>query len=100
MKTYQSFSEFYPSYLSEHRDRRNRRMHFLGSCLVLVSALAALALHNFVVLAAMPVVGYGSAWFGHFVFEKNNPATFTHPIYSLMGDWLMFWQILTRRVAL
>jgi len=39
--------------------------------------------------------GYGFAWFAHFVFEKNRPATFRQPVYSFMGDWKMFWEILT-----
>jgi hypothetical protein len=51
-------------------------------------------------LLAALVCGYGFAWIGHFFFEKNRPATFTHPIYSLMGDWMMFWQVLTGRVKL
>jgi hypothetical protein len=50
-------------------------------------------------LVAAPLCGYGFAWIGHLVFEKNRPATFRHPLYSLMGDWVMFWQILTGKIA-
>jgi hypothetical protein len=53
---------------------------------------------NFLWLLALPVVGYGFAWLGHFAFEKNKPATFTNPIYSLQGDWVMFFQMLTGKI--
>ena len=98
-KTYQSFREFYPYYLSEHEDRNCRRMHFVGSWLVLV----ALALGIFVSpwwLLAMPLIGYGFAWIGHFLFEKNRPATFQYPLYSLIGDWVMFGDILRGRIKI
>jgi len=47
---------------------------------------------------AMPLAGYGFAWIGHFFFEKNKPATFTYPLYSLAGDWVMYKDILTGRI--
>jgi hypothetical protein len=53
---------------------------------------------NLLVLAGIPIVGYGFAWFGHILYEKNTPATFKHPFYSLLGDFRMFWDILTGRV--
>ena len=95
-----SFREFYPYYLGEHTDRRCRCLHFIGSWLVIASAVVALATRNAWWLLAAPVCGYGCAWFGHFVYEKNRPATFTHPLYSLLGDWVMFGQILRGRVGL
>ena len=98
-KTYQNFREFYPYYLSEHEDVNCRRLHFLGSWLVLI----ALALGIFISpwwLLAMPLVGYGFAWLGHFLFEKNRPATFKYPLYSLIGDWVMFGDILRGRVRI
>lgn len=72
-------------------------MHFAGSWLVLV-ALVLSVVHNPWWLLAMPVFGYGFAWLGHFVFEKNRPATFRYPLYSLIGDWVMFGDILRGRV--
>ena len=98
MARFNSFADFYPFYLSEHADRRTRRIHFVGSFLVLVCFLW-MAGGDWRWLAAMPVCGYGFAWIGHFAFEKNRPATFQHPLYSLMGDWVMFWQILTGKIA-
>jgi len=100
MSRYASFREFYPFYLSEHRNVRCRRLHFAGSLLVLATiALAAFA-HDARWLRLAPVFGYGFAWVGHFAFEKNRPATFKHPLYSLAGDWVMFVDILRGRVPL
>ncbi|QNK02349.1 DUF962 domain-containing protein [Dyella telluris] len=100
MSQYASFREFYPFYLGEHSDRQCRRMHFAGSTLVLGVIVTALATGNAWWLLLAPVAGYGFAWIGHYVFEKNRPATFTHPLYSLMGDWVMYWQILRGKVKL
>ena len=97
---YASFREFYRFYLSEHSHRMCRRLHFVGSLLVIAVVLAAIASADARWLLLAPVVGYGFAWIGHFYFEKNRPATFQHPFYSLAGDWVMFWDILRRRVSL
>ncbi len=93
-----SFREFYPFYLGEHSNLACRRLHFIGSTLVLAVIVAAIALRNPWLLFAIPFCGYGFAWVGHFFFEHNRPATFTYPLWSLMGDWVMYWQILTGRI--
>lgn len=98
MPRFASFREFYPFYLSEHANRTSRRLHFIGSCGVLVFLALAIVQREPWWLLAMPVCGYGFAWIGHFVFEKNRPATFRHPVWSLMGDWVMFKDILTGRI--
>lgn len=98
MPRFASFREFYPFYLSEHANRTSRRLHFIGSCGVLVLLALAIVQREPWWLLAMPVCGYGFAWVGHFVFEKNRPATFRHPVWSLMGDWVMFKDILTGRI--
>lgn len=95
---YRSFAEFYPFYLSQHQDLSCRRLHFIGSFLVLLLFVAALLFANGWLLLFIPLVGYGFAWVGHFVFEHNRPATFQYPLYSLMGDWVMFAQILTGKL--
>jgi hypothetical protein len=100
METFASFREFYPFYLSEHANRTSRRLHFLGSCGVLALLATALAQRNAWWLLAALGCGYGFAWVGHFVFEKNRPATFSHPLYSLVGDWVMYADILRGRVGL
>jgi len=90
---YQRFAEFYPFYLSEHRNRTCRRLHFLGASLSLVClALFLATLNGWWILAGL-LCGYGFAWIGHFVFEKNQPASFKQPLYSFMGDWVMYGQI-------
>lgn len=99
MAEFDSFAAFYPVYLGEHARPMTRRLHFLGSGLALLCALRFFLSGNFWWLAGALVAGYGIAWFSHLVFEKNRPATFRHPLYSFMGDWLMFWQILTGKIA-
>jgi hypothetical protein len=96
--TYRSFGEFYPFYLSQHADRTCRRLHFAGTSLGLAAAGYAVAtLNGWWILAGL-VAGYLFAWIGHFFFENNRPATFTYPLYSFMGDWLMWTQMLTGRI--
>ncbi len=97
---YDSFTAFYPYYLSEHQNKVCRRLHFLGSGLVLLLLAVAIFSGQFGLLWLLPVVGYGFAWVGHFVFEKNRPATFRYPLYSFVGYWVMFWQMLTRKLPL
>ncbi len=87
---FQSFEEFWPYYVGEHSDPRCRAMHYLGTGLSLACIGTAVVTANPLFLAAVPVVGYGAAWVGHFVFEKNTPATFEHPLWSLRGDLKMF----------
>ncbi|MBU6416886.1 MAG: DUF962 domain-containing protein [Xanthomonadaceae bacterium] len=99
-RMYASFREFYPVYLGEHTDRRCRRMHFIGSWLVIASVVIAIATRNPWWLIGAPVCGYGCAWIGHFVFEKNKPATFRHPLYSFTGDWVMFVQALRGKITI
>lgn len=100
MKRFANFSEFYPFYLNEHRNPHCRRLHMLGSWLVIVVLLAALLARKPVWLIWLPVVGYGPAWLGHFIFERNRPATFKYPLYSLIGDWVMFKDLLVGRESL
>lgn len=94
-KRFRSFDEFYPFYLGEHRNRRCRILHYIGSALVLLMAGIAVASGNYLLLLSLPVIGYGFAWAGHFGFEKNRPATFQYPIYSLLGDWVMLKDAVT-----
>ena len=97
---YESFADFYPFYLSEHREPACRRWHFAGSLLVLACIALAVLTRNAWWLAAAPLVGYGCAWVGHFFYEHNRPATFSYPVYSLIGDWAMFRDIIAGKVRL
>ena len=92
------FSDFYPFYLSEHQNAVSRRLHVIGTGLVLLFLIVALASGEPKWLLLLPLLGYGPAWIGHFFFEKNRPATFSHPLYSLVGDFRMFTDVITRRL--
>jgi hypothetical protein len=94
-----SFRDFYPFYLSEHSDPICRRLHFAGSSLVLIVFVTACVSQHWMLLWLLPLLGYGFAWVGHFFFEHNRPATFTHPFYSFAGDWVMYWQMVTGRIS-
>ena len=99
MRDYASFAEFYPFYLSEHANRTTRRLHFVGSSAALLCLALLAGTGNVWWLPAAAIAGYGFAWFSHMTVEKNRPATFRYPVYSFMGDWLMYWQILTGKIA-
>ena len=93
-----SFHEFYPFYLGEHSHVTCRRLHFIGTSLAVAQwIVAAVRLEPWLLLTGL-VTGYAFAWAGHFFFEKNRPATFTHPLYSLIGDFAMARDILAGRI--
>ena len=98
-KLYRSFADFYPFYLNEHANRTSRRLHFVGSSIALALLVAAAATQQWWLLAAALVAGYAFAWVGHFFFERNRPATFKYPLLSFMGDWRLWWDIVTGRIA-
>ncbi len=97
---FESFADFYPFYLDEHQNIVCRRLHFAGTFQVIaLLAWTAWSGEAFWLLF-VPLVGYGFAWVGHFVFEKNQPATFQHPFYSLLGDFVMFRDILSGKIKI
>lgn len=93
-----TFEEFWPFYVSQHRDPACRALHFVGTALVL-AFLAMAVLRSPWWFFASFVGGYGFAWVGHFAFEKNRPATFTYPVWSLRGDFRMFRLMLLGRMG-
>lgn len=95
---YTSFAEFYPFYLSQHQHTICRRLHFIGSLLIIMLVGFSLLTSHYTLLWFTPLLGYGFAWVGHVFFEKNKPATFTYPLYSLCGDWVMFKDILLGKI--
>jgi hypothetical protein len=95
---FKNFSDFYPFYLRQHSNRNSRKLHFLGTCGVIALLLLFFFTGNFILLALLPVTGYSFAWTGHFLYEKNQPAAFKYPLYSLLGDFRMFWEILVGKV--
>jgi len=98
MGRFRSFDDFYSFYLGEHSDARTRVCHYVGTVSGLAVLVAAAALGSPWLAAAAPVAGYSGPWFGHFYFEKNNPATFRHPLWSLMGDFRMLFEAATGRL--
>jgi hypothetical protein len=97
-KALTSFAEFYPFYLSEHSNRTCRALHFVGSTLALLCVAMLFASGRLQYLLYAPLCGYGFAWVGHFGFEKNKPASFKRPLYSFMGDWVMYKDIWTGKI--
>ena len=93
-----SFAAFYPFYLGEHRNATCRMLHFIGTSIGLLLLIYALWSGRYALIALAFVQGYAWAWVGHFVFEKNKPASFKQPLYSFMGDWVMWFQLLTGRI--
>lgn len=92
MASFQNFADFYQYYLQQHSDPRCRSLHYLGSTLVWAGLLLVVVLEHYWLLPALPIVGYGCAWWGHYRYEHNQPATFQHPLYSFAADWVMYWE--------
>lgn len=92
MKT---FAEFWPFYCREHSNPLTRRLHFTGSILAPAAVAATfIATRSLNALWLYPLVGYGFAWGAHFFVEKNKPATFRHPFWSLAADYVMVGKML------
>jgi len=90
---FKSYEEFWDYYVSQHSNKTNRRLHFVGTSLAMACVAGGVLLRRPALFLAAPVVGYGFAWFGHFVFEKNKPASFDHPVWSFKSDFVMWSKI-------
>jgi hypothetical protein len=94
-----TFEEFWPHYVRAHRHPLNRALHYAGTTAAICTAVTAAATFNPAWLLLMPIAGYGPSWVGHFVFEKNKPATWEHPLWSLRGDFKMYALALRGKMA-
>ncbi len=90
-----SFKEFYSFYLTEHSNATSRILHFTGTTAFFVLLIAGIVTKNYLFFIFIPIAGYGFAWIGHFFFEKNKPATFKHPFYSLLSDFVLYFQLIS-----
>lgn len=94
-----SYDQFFDFYLMEHRSARSRRLHYLGTVMASLLLVAFLVTGKPLLLLMALIFGYGPAWIGHFVFERNRPATFRYPLWSLISDYRMLWLWLTGRIG-
>jgi hypothetical protein len=94
---YRTFREFYPFYLTEHVNPVSRRLHVIGTSLAIAALVLGIVMLDWRWAVAAPFIGYGFAWVGHFFFEKNQPATFKYPGFSLRGDFKLWFETVTGR---
>src|SRR5262245_52435794 len=92
-RDFSSFAEFYPFYLSEHRHPVSRALHYAGTWGSILCVVGLVGSGNLWWLLGSALSGYTFAWIGHFRFERNKPATFRHPFYSLASDFRMWWEL-------
>jgi hypothetical protein len=99
MNELKTFSDFWPYYVAEHSKPVNRILHLIGSLTGLACLVFFIATGRWYLFPLAFIPGYGMAWVGHFLIEKNKPATFKYPLWSFMGDWKMVAMILTGKMS-
>jgi hypothetical protein len=95
MERIKNYPEFYAFYLTEHKSKTSRILHFIGTMLFFLFLIYIIFTNKWSVWWVLPLIGYGFAWVGHFFFEKNKPATFQYPFWSLISDFKLFFELLT-----
>lgn len=93
-----TYAQFWPIYLKLHSQKGTQRLHFVGLLSGIVSFSMGILLNQWTLIALAPVLGYGFAWYSHFYIEKNRPATWTHPWWSLISDFRMAFFYLRRKL--
>ncbi len=94
MQKYKRFKDFYPYYLKEHSHKHTKLLHFIGTTFSLYFLVLMFINFELIYLVYSLISGYGFAWLAHFFIEKNKPATFKYPFFSLIGDHVMYYEIL------
>lgn len=94
-----NFEDFWLFYLREHADPRTRTLHYIGTGMAVFGIAACIVIGKLWFLLAVPIAGYGPAWIAHFFIEKNRPATFTYPLWSLASDFRMAFAWLTGQIS-
>ena len=94
-RRFASYGEFWPHYLREHARPATRAAHLAGTLAALGMLLWALLAGSAWLLILVPLLGYGFAWGSHMLVERNRPATFPHPLWSLWSDVRMAWLMVT-----
>lgn len=94
MERIKKYSEFYAFYLTEHSNKTSRILHFTGTFLFFLFLIYITITNQWTIWWILPLIGYGFAWVGHFFFEKNKPATFKYPFWSLISDFKLFFELL------
>jgi len=97
--SYRTFAQFWPFYLAEHSRAATRWFHLAGTIVWLGLLGAAVATRNWWLLAVVPFAAYGLAWFSHFFVERNQPATFKYPLFSLLADHKMAFYMVTGQLG-
>lgn len=99
MSQFENFGEFWPYYLQEHAQRGTRVLHYAGTTAVVTLAITLPLSGHWRLLSFLPVAGYGFAWLGHVLIERNRPATFRYPLWSLRADFRLWSRFLRGRIA-
>jgi hypothetical protein len=94
MERINKYKDFYAFYLTEHSNKVSRILHFIGTLMFFVLLFYFIFSNQYNYFWILPIFGYGFAWVGHFFFEKNKPATFKYPFWSLISDFKLFFEIL------
>ena len=97
-RQFSSFADFWPYYLGEHSRPATRLLHCIGTLTAIAVVILVIVVGKWWLFPLALVPGYALAWIGHFFIEKNRPATFSHPLWSFMGDWKMLALMLTGRL--
>ena len=95
-----NFSEYYVYYLELHKHPKTRLLHFVGQIVTIIFTVVVFYGKVWYLIPFIPFVIYPFAWSGHYFFEKNKPVAFKNPVYAKLCDWIMFKDILIRRLSI